>query len=64
MILLGRLPQSYRAAVVAVLTRTLIDRRVEVAFAEKRLALNPTLSPRDTEALTRVVQAGVPRATL
>ena len=34
-VMLGRLPQSYRTAVVAVITRMLIDRRSDSAFAEE-----------------------------
>lgn len=43
-VLLGRLPQSYREAVVALLTRMLVDARSAAAFAEKRLALDPELT--------------------
>jgi DNA helicase HerA-like ATPase len=60
-ILLGRLPQSYRAAVVAVVTRMLVDNRVRVAFAEKRRALDPTLSEAEKLDLEKEVENGVPR---
>lgn len=43
-IMLSRLPQSYREAVVAVITRMLIDARNGSAFTEKRLALDPELT--------------------
>ena len=39
--MLGRLPQSYRVVIVAVLTRMLMRERNNTAFAEKRLALDP-----------------------
>jgi len=60
-ILLGRLPQSYRTAVVAVVTRMLADNRGRVAFAEKRLALDPTLSQEDRQQLQQTIDTGVPR---
>jgi hypothetical protein len=60
-VLLGRLPQSYRAAVVAVLTRMLIDNRSNAAFAEKRLALDPSLNQADREALQEIAERGAPR---
>jgi uncharacterized protein len=63
-ILLGRLPQSYRSAVVGVLTRMLLEDRANVAFAEKRLALDPSLTPEEREALERIVQSGAPRTVV
>lgn len=60
-VLLGRLPQSYRSAVVAVVTRMLVDIRGRVAFAEKRLALDPTLTDLDRKDLQGIVDSGVPR---
>lgn len=60
-VMLGRVPQSYRTAVVAVLTRMLIDRRSDAAFAEKRLALDPELSKEARDALSQTVESGVPR---
>lgn len=63
-ILLGRLPQSYRAAVVAIITRLLTDRRAHVAFAEKRLALDPTLGAADKAKLAQVIERGVPRTVV
>jgi hypothetical protein len=63
-ILLGRLPQSYRTAVVAVLTRMLADDRGRIAFAEKRLALDPTLTELERSALRAAVAAGIPRTVV
>ena len=60
-ILLGRLPQSYRSAIVAVVTRMLIENRTNVAFAEKRLALDPTLSVEERNELEAVANSGAPR---
>src|SRR5207247_2656259 len=50
-VLLARLPQAYRAAVVALVTRMLVDARSRAAFAEKRLALDPTLTGPDRSML-------------
>jgi hypothetical protein len=63
-LLLGRLPQSYRAAVVAVVTRMLTERRSEAAFAEKRLALDPDLTTEERQLLESVVRNGVPRTVV
>lgn len=63
-VMLGRLPQSYRAAVVAVLTRMLIDARSRGAFAEKRLALDPELSVASRAKIEKIAQASVPRAVV
>ena len=60
-VLLGRLPQSYREAIVAVITRMLIDARSATAFAEKRLALDPELTEDQRLALEVVLSNGVPR---
>lgn len=60
-VMLGRVPQSYRTVVVAVLTRMLIDRRSEAAFAEKRLALDPELTDEVAAGLHNAVMGGVPR---
>ena len=60
-VMLSRIPQSYRTAVVAVMTRMLIDRRSDAAFAEKRLALDPHLTPDERESLQSLVDNGVPR---
>lgn len=60
-VMLGRVPQSYRTAVVAVITRMLISQRNEAAFAEKRLALDPDLSPEALESLRATSSGGVPR---
>ncbi len=60
-VLLGRLPMSYRAAIVAVLTRRVIRERGEIAFAEKRLALDPNLSGDESVRLRQFITKGVPR---
>jgi hypothetical protein len=63
-LLLGRLPQSYRAAVVAVVTRMVAERRSEAAFAEKRLALDPELTDEERQNLEAAVSSGVPRTVV
>jgi hypothetical protein len=63
-LLLGRLPQSYRSAVVAVVTRMLIENRSNAAFAEKRLALDPSLSDADKTTLTEIAEKGAPRTVV
>lgn len=63
-VMLGRIPQSYRTVVVAVLTRMLIERRGAAAFAEKRLALDPELTSQVAVGLHGDVRAGVPRTTV
>jgi hypothetical protein len=63
-VLLGRLPQAYRAGVVAVVTRMLVDERSRVAFAEKRLALDPNLTDSERDVLNKVVATGVPRTVV
>lgn len=63
-ILLGRLPSAYRAAVVAVLARRVMKERSEIAFAEKRLALDPELSASERSNLASFVGAGVPKTTV
>ena len=63
-ILLGRLPQSYREAIVSVLTRMLIDERGGAAFAEKRLALDPELTKEARETIESVSQQSVPRTVV
>lgn len=63
-ILLNRLPQSYRSALVAVLTRMLVDNRSAATFAEKRLALDPTLNAAERAELERAVVMGVPRTVV
>lgn len=60
-VLLSRLSQGYRSAVVAILTRMLLEDRANAAFAEKRLALDPTLTPEERAALGRTVETGAPR---
>lgn len=60
-VLLARLPQTYRAAVVALVTRMLVDARSQTAFAEKRLALDPTLSAAERADLEAAVSSGVPK---
>ncbi len=63
-ILLGRLPQSYRTAIVAVLTRMLIEARSDAAFAEKRLALDPELTADARRAIEGVAHDSVPRTVV
>jgi DNA helicase HerA-like ATPase len=63
-ILLERLAQSYRSAVVGLLTRSLIDDRARTAFAEKRLALDPTVSDEDRSMLQAIVAGGTPRTVV
>ncbi len=63
-ILLGRLPEAYRVAVVAVVTRMLIQARTRTSFAEKRLALDPTLSDAERTDLQAIVDSGVPRTVV
>jgi DNA helicase HerA-like ATPase len=50
--------------VVGLLTRTLIDERAKTAFAEKRLALDPTLSADERVTLESVIADGTPRAVV
>lgn len=63
-VLLGRLPQSYRSAVVGVLVKMLLEDRGRVSFAEKRLALDPTLSDEERDSLTADVNSGAPRTVV
>jgi uncharacterized protein len=63
-VMLGRLPQSYRTAVVAVLTRRLMEERSEVTFAEKRLALDPDLDSKTRAAMQELAVSGVPRTVV
>jgi ABC-type thiamine transport system ATPase subunit len=63
-VMLGRLPQSYRSSVVAVLTRMLIEERSRGAFAEKRLVLDPELSGRTKTEIERIARASVPRTVV
>jgi DNA helicase HerA-like ATPase len=63
-VLLGRLAASYRAAVVAILTRMLIDRRNATAFAEKRLALDPDLESTDRDRVAELAEGGTPRTVV
>ena len=60
-VMLGRLPQSYRAAVVALLTRLLIDARSRAAFAEKRLVLDPEISAEESAGIRAMPEFAVPR---
>ncbi|NGX16022.1 ATP-binding protein [Wenzhouxiangella sp. XN24] len=63
-VMLGRLPEGYRAAVVAVLTRMLISVRNDTSFAEKRLVLDSTLDDTTRAALTSVVESGIPKTVV
>jgi hypothetical protein len=63
-ILLGRLGFSYRAAVVAVLTKLLIEDRTRAAFAEKRLALDPSMTGEERIAAEQSVRDSAPRTVV
>lgn len=63
-VMLGRLSQSYRVAVVSILTRLLVEFRSETAFAEKRLALDPELTEGERSKLSAAVASGVPRTVV
>jgi hypothetical protein len=63
-ILLQRLPQSYREAVVAVLTRGVTDARARAAFIEKRLALDNSLTDAERELLTAHPSREIPRVMI
>jgi len=63
-VLLGRLPQSYRSAVVGVLVKMLLEDRGRVSFAEKRLALDPTLTDTERASLIADVNSGAPRTVV
>jgi hypothetical protein len=63
-ILLSRLNESYRAAVVSILTRMLISERQAVSFAEKRLALDSSVTPKVRRRLETAVRNGVPRTVV
>jgi hypothetical protein len=63
-VMLGRLPQSYRSAVVAVLTRMLIDERSRGAFAEKRLVLDPELTGSGRQKIEEIAQKSIPRTVV
>jgi hypothetical protein len=63
-VLLGRLPQSYRVVVVAVLTRMLLRERSNTAFAEKRLALDPKITAHDRKVLQAALDNGIARTVV
>jgi hypothetical protein len=63
-VLLGRVPQSYRSAVVAVLTRMLIEERSKAAFAEKRLALDPQLDAAARKRIEGLAGSGIARTVV
>ena len=63
-VLLNRLSQSQREVVVSVLTRSVIKKRSDTTFAEKRLALDPTIDEAVRQQLMRTVEHGVPRTTI
>lgn len=62
--LLGRLPENYRGAVVALVTRQIIDARSRGAFAEKRLALDPSLTAEECSRLEEMMDASIPRTVV
>ena len=61
-LMLGRLPEGYRSAVVAVTTRMLISARSEASFIEKRLSLDPEVSADSRESLQETLDSAVPKA--
>ena len=63
-VLLGRLPMSYREAVIAVLTRLVTERRAAAAFTEKRLALDNTLTDQEKAKLAGSAELKVPRTVI
>jgi len=63
-ILLGRLPESYRNAVVSLLTRLVMAERSDAAFAEKRLELDPELTGESRTDLERQLQDSIPRTVV
>jgi hypothetical protein len=63
-IMLGRVTQSYRTAIVAILTRRLISLRSNAAFAEKRLALDPQLTADSKHMLESAISEGTPRTVV
>lgn len=63
-VMLARLSQGFRAAVIAVLTRMTFTARNETAFLEKRLALEPGLSEEQRESLEHGVANGPPRTVV
>lgn len=63
-IMLGRVSQSYRTTIVAIVTRMLMGLRSDAAFAEKRLALDPELDDEARSTLRRTVDHGVPRTVV
>jgi DNA helicase HerA-like ATPase len=63
-ILLGRLPESYRNAVVSLLTRLLMAERSEAAFAEKRLELDPELTKDTRNELESMLHKSIPRTVV
>lgn len=63
-ILLERLPQSYREAVIAVFLRMLINARGKAAFTEKRLALDPNLTADERSEFEAASAIHVPRTVV
>jgi hypothetical protein len=63
-VLLGRLPENYRNAVVAIVTRQIIDARSRGAFAEKRLALDPSLTIEERTDLEALMVESIPRTVV
>lgn len=63
-ILLERLPQSYRSAVIAVLTKMVVDNRSVAAFIEKRLALDNSLSAEARKELEDNPAGSVPHVVI
>ncbi len=63
-VMLGRLPQGYRTATVAILTRMLIGERSSAAFAEKRLALDPELTDATRKSIEPIARSGIPKTVV
>ncbi len=63
-VMLARMPQSYRVVVVAILTRMLMRERSNTAFAEKRLALDPNIPENDRIGLQSALNNGIARTVV
>jgi len=61
-LMLARAPDALKKVIVAVLARRLLRERRDASFAQKRLDLDPTLSPTDTTQLQDFVRQSVPRS--
>ena len=61
-LMLARAPDALKKVLVAVLARRLLRERRDASFAQKRLDLDPTLSPEDSTRLRDFVARSVPRS--